>query len=77
MTRDAREEVAEGFSRQSVEPVLDDVDARAAFGYFGSKLRLAPQILSNLPPHNCWVELCCGSAALTMAKKRAYIESTE
>ena len=53
---------------------MDDADAKAAFGYFGSKLRLARQILSYFPPHNCWVELCCGSAALTMAKKRAYIE---
>ena len=74
MTRAAREESVEGFSRQSREPVFDDVEAKAAFGYFGSKLRLARQILSCFPPHNCWVELCCGSAALTMAKKRAYIE---
>ena len=74
MTRDPRGESAEGFSRHSQEPVLDDADAKAAFGYFGSKLRLARQILSYFPPHNCWVELCCGSAALTMAKKRAYIE---
>ena len=44
------------------------------FGYFGSKLRLARKILDYFPPHNCWVELCCGSAALTMAKKRACIE---
>ena len=74
MTHDPREESAESFSRQSPDPVLDDADAKAAFGYFGSKLRLARQILSYFPPHNCWVELCCGSAALTMAKKRAYIE---
>ena len=74
MTCDGREKTAEEFSRQSRVPALDDVDAKAAFGYFGSKLRLAQQILNCLPPHNCWVELCCGSAALTMAKKRAYIE---
>jgi len=74
MTRGEREESVEGFSCRSREPVLDEVDAKAAFGYFGSKLRLARQILDCLPPHNCWVELCCGSAALTMAKKRAYIE---
>ena len=74
MSRDPQEESAEDFSRQSEESVLDDDDAKAAFGYFGSKQRLARDILGHLPRHNCWVELCCGSAALTMAKKRAYIE---
>lgn len=74
MTHGERKASPESFSHQSPEPVIDNGDAKAAFGYFGSKLRLARQILRHLPPHNCWVELCCGSAALTMAKKRAYIE---
>ena len=74
MIRDPGEDSAEDFSRQSQEPVLDDADAKAAFGYFGSKLRLARKLLDYFPPHNCWVELCCGSAALTMAKNRAFIE---
>ena len=48
--------------------------ARGAFGYYGSKRRIASQILKRLPPHNCWVEVFCGSAALTMAKHPAQIE---
>lgn len=46
----------------------------SAFGYFGSKWRLAAKLSSKLPPHNCWVELFCGSAAMTLAKKPAPIE---
>lgn len=44
------------------------------FGYFGSKSKIALQICHNLPPHSCWVEAFCGSAALTMSKVPAQIE---
>lgn len=44
------------------------------FGYFGSKNKLALELCKNLPPHSCWVEAFCGSAALTLAKKPAQIE---
>jgi DNA adenine methylase len=46
----------------------------SAFGYFGSKLRIAAKMHDKLPPHNAWVELFCGSAAMTLAKRRAPIE---
>src|ERR1051325_4910604 len=46
----------------------------SAFGYFGSKLRIASKLKDELPPHACWVELFCGSAAMTLAKKQADIE---
>ncbi|HXT13059.1 MAG TPA: DNA adenine methylase [Candidatus Angelobacter sp.] len=46
----------------------------SAFGYFGSKLRIAAKLCNELPPHNAWVELFCGSAAMTLAKKPAKIE---
>lgn len=46
----------------------------APFGYFGSKNKIALQLCENLPPHNCWVEAFCGSAALTLAKPQAPIE---
>lgn len=46
----------------------------APFGYYGSKQRLASRIAKILPPHNCWVEAFCGSAAVTLAKKPAQIE---
>ena len=44
------------------------------FGYFGSKNKIALQLSQNLPPHNCWVEAFCGSAALTLRKKPSPIE---
>jgi len=44
------------------------------FGYFGSKNKIALQLCSDLPPHTCWVEAFCGSAALTLRKERASIE---
>ncbi|MFC2041930.1 DNA adenine methylase [Chloroflexota bacterium] len=44
------------------------------FGYYGSKHRLAFQIIKLLPPHNAWVEAFCGSAAITLAKPPAPIE---
>ncbi|MGJ1385994.1 DNA adenine methylase [Sphingobacterium spiritivorum] len=46
----------------------------APFGYFGSKNKIAIQLCSELPPHNCWVEAFCGSAAVTLRKKPAPIE---
>ena len=48
--------------------------ARAPFGYYGAKQRIARRIISMLPPHNAWVEAFCGSAALTLAKAPAPIE---
>lgn len=44
------------------------------FGYYGSKQRLAARIVAELPPHNAWVEVFCGSAAVTLAKKPVPIE---
>ena len=47
---------------------------KPAFGYFGSKASISKELISNLPPHNCWVELFCGSAALTLSKAPSSIE---
>ena len=44
------------------------------FGYYGAKQRLASQIVASLPPHNAWVEVFCGSAAITLAKPPVPIE---
>lgn len=44
------------------------------FGYFGSKNKIALELCDNLPPHHCWVEAFCGSAALTLRKLPAAIE---
>lgn len=48
--------------------------AKAPFGYYGAKLRIAKRIIDALPPHNAWVEAFCGSAALTLAKEPVPIE---
>lgn len=56
------------------EKTMAAASAKAPFGYYGAKLRLAKRIVSMLPPHNAWVEGFCGSAALTLAKRPAPIE---
>ena len=48
--------------------------AKAPFGYYGAKLRIARRIVQDLPPHNAWVEGFCGSAAVTLAKPPVAIE---
>lgn len=48
--------------------------AKAPFGYYGAKLKIAKQIINQLPPHHAWVEGFCGSAAITMAKPPVPIE---
>ena len=47
---------------------------RGVFGYYGSKQRLANEILKYTPQHNCWVELFGGALAVTLAKQPAKIE---
>lgn len=44
------------------------------FGYYGAKQRIASRIVNSLPPHHAWVEVFCGSAAITLAKGPAPIE---
>ena len=57
-----------------VEQVKTNKKINAPFGYFGSKNKIALQLSTNLPPHNCWVEAFCGSAALTLRKPPVPIE---
>ncbi len=57
-----------------VEQVKKNKKINAPFGYFGSKNKIALQLSTDLPPHNCWVEAFCGSAALTLRKAPAPIE---
>ena len=55
-----------------------DIDSitpcKSAFGYYGAKLRISSSIINLFPPHNAWVEVFCGSSAITLAKKAAPIE---
>lgn len=48
--------------------------AKSPFGYFGSKHKIALPIIKYIPPHNAWVDVFCGSAAVTLAKSPASIE---
>ncbi|MDX2249167.1 MAG: DNA adenine methylase [Bacteroidia bacterium] len=57
-----------------VEQAKKNKKINAPFGYFGSKNKIALQLSADLPPHNCWVEAFCGSAALTLRKTPAPIE---
>lgn len=57
-----------------VEQAKKNKKINAPFGYFGSKNKIALQLSTHLPPHNCWVEAFCGSAALTLRKTPAPIE---
>lgn len=41
------------------------------FAYYGGKTKLAPRIVSLLPPHRCYVEPFAGSLAVLLAKRRA------
>lgn len=47
---------------------------RAPLRYFGGKWRLAPWIISHMPPHQCYVEPCCGGASVAIRKRPAPIE---
>ncbi|MBI3757335.1 MAG: DNA adenine methylase [Deltaproteobacteria bacterium] len=60
----------------ALEGALPEVHGRVKppFGYYGAKQRIATKIIETLPPHNCWVEVFCGSAAITLAKPAAPIE---
>ncbi|MDR5774058.1 MULTISPECIES: DNA adenine methylase [unclassified Caballeronia] len=42
--------------------------------YFGSKFRVAPWVLSHLPPHETYVEPFGGSAAVLLQKPRSQVE---
>ena len=57
-----------------IESAMRDKKVSPPFGYFGSKNKIALKLCKDLPPHHCWVEAFCGSAALTLAKKPAPIE---
>ena len=64
------------YSYADRDEVSDRAEGRAKppFGYYGAKQRISTSILRQLPPHSCWVEAFCGSAAITFAKAPSPIE---
>lgn len=48
---------------------------RAVLKYPGAKHRIAKWILSNMPPHDVYVELFGGSMAVLLNKERSHIET--
>lgn len=48
--------------------------SRPALRYLGSKWRLAPWIISNLPPHDLYCEPFGGAAAVLLRKPRSLLE---
>jgi DNA adenine methylase len=46
----------------------------SVLSYYGSKCRLAAEIIAEFPPHHCFVEACGGSAAVTLAKPPSKVE---
>lgn len=62
------------YTRAPKETDLPPMPCRSPFGYFGAKLKLASKIVEMLPPHAAWVEVFCGSAAITCAKQPVPIE---
>lgn len=58
------------------DAVTPSPPGRPAFGWYGSKVRLAPRILSLIAsiPHRVYVEPYAGSAAVLFAKPRSPVE---
>lgn len=56
------------------KPRVNKAITRPVIRYFGGKYRLAPWIISHLPPHRVYIEVFGGSAAVMLRKNKSKIE---
>jgi DNA adenine methylase len=56
------------------EMLMDNVPARPAFRYHGSKWLLGKWIIGFFPPHECYVEPFGGGAGVLLQKPRSWLE---
>ena len=59
---------------QPITPTFDPNRPKQAFKWLGSKVGLAPWYAQFIPAHTRWVDVCCGSAAMTIAKTPSPVE---
>ena len=55
-------------------PKFNPVRPRQIFKWRGSKVILAEWYCSFIPPHIRWVDVCCGTASMTIAKTPSSLE---
>lgn len=55
--------------------IAPDAPKRPALRYYGGKFRLAPWIISHFPPHQNYVEPCCGACSVLLQKPRSPLET--
>jgi DNA adenine methylase len=55
--------------------IATNAPKRPALRYYGGKWRLGPWIISFFPPHQNYVEPCCGACSVLLQKPRSPLET--
>ena len=59
---------------QPITPTFNPNRPKQAFKWLGSKVGLAAWYSQFIPAHTRWVDVCCGSAAMTISKTPSPVE---